>query len=492
MIQTSRPGLARAMVSGVLILAASAVQAVDCGTIKTWSNVDAAQFPVPAPIKPVVNFANFASASYTYVDGSVESQRQSTLFMVGANPASVDDRVFGNTYRVVLNSFATEAEADAVYRHDVATFAAVNPVRWNYTVMPQNTPDPLIYYLAKTLRNQKLYLLGRHHSVVIHVTVESGSIQDTVQEQGLAELTKRVKQAVALIEAKCGLPLQNRAPSVGLSSDSGTFSQAAFQREMAMGRITLVASDPNGVEDLDWSSFKLLVEGVDKTAVALRVVASLQAGGRLQHHPTATSATYVLQVDPDRLVTEHNFFNIAWNGTWSVGLRICDRSAACAQTDYRLYFGPFLEVSSFTDERCAGVPDSAARLLMTAAWGNNGFTARTYMLVALGASTASWATWTRDFWSLAFAPGTSTLTWFDSAPGLLPVQAYLGEGPTVLRSGTMPFPQTFGTATRYRTPSGTQAMPSGGLTLAYGAADLDTLGTPYWDAQRPVTLCAGR
>lgn len=126
-----------------------------------------------------------------------------------------------------------------------------------------------------------------------------------------------------LVDAKCGTKPLNSAPSIYLHSDNNQ----SLQARMAGGKITVTAYDPDGNADLDWNTFRLYVAGVDKTIPAVAVWNALTAEKMTSHIPSPLNNTETLElrVDPKKLMTEHNFFNIAWNGTWPVQLKVCDR-----------------------------------------------------------------------------------------------------------------------------------------------------------------------
>ena len=83
-------------------------------------------------------------------------------------------------------------------------------------------------------------------------------------------------------------------------------------------------------------------------------------------------------LDRYRLMTDHNFFNIPWNGEWPVDLKLCDRKGACTTSSYKLNFGPYVDLYSFEDLRCT---TGANDIFMAAALGG---------AVRLGSANVGW------------------------------------------------------------------------------------------------------
>lgn len=474
---------------GVLVLFSGAAIGAECAQITTWSSADASAFPVPRVTR--VDRSNTPGPFYFQFNEAQEKTLLVTYLALTATPSLTRDQQFSNAVVISLSSFAREADAQTMYGREILTFTQLNPIRWGYKVLPTDTGAELVYY-DDTAGSREINFMYVKRNVLVRIRLDSAFPSETVLSTGVSEMRLRATQVNQLVDAKCGLPpTGGTAPTVTLTTSRGSFSQAAFQRDLAAGKFTLTASHPLGVHEIDWASFRLLVEGVDKTANLLRIVGGLPAQ-RIVYTETLNTASYALQLDPAKLEGEHNLFNIAWNGWWSVSLRLCDRYAVCGQSDYRLYFGPFLDVDSFADTRCGGPSTGADGPVILVSYGNHGYRARSHFLIALGTSTGPWTSWTRNYWSLSLDVGSSGLVfrWYDDAYGLLPV---LFPGPMDIASGSLVKEMRVATPSVFLHPPGTTSeLAAGSYTLVHGAMDLGVINTPYWSDSRSVTLCARR
>ena len=68
---------------------------------------------------------------------------------------------------------------------------------------------------------------------------------------------------------------------------------------------------------------------------------------------TDNAMALFIRPDPKLFMSDHNIFNIQWNGTWPVSLKICDRHQACNTASYNIYFGPFFTTGTAQDPECA-------------------------------------------------------------------------------------------------------------------------------------------
>ncbi|MBK9361433.1 MAG: hypothetical protein IPM99_10060 [Rubrivivax sp.] len=467
------------------------VQAAECPQISTWSNQDQAFFPTFYPPSRVER-SNTPGFNYFDFDSQQMKTARSTYFLLSAGPPLVKDRTFSTSIGVNLNSFESAAAAQAMFKHEWDLFFRINDARWGYMLLVAEQGQGLVWD-ATVGQDRQVSLLAVHKNTLINITVRSSSSAEDTND-GTEELGVRLQRARDLIDARCSGSGNIFAPSIYL--DTG-FSQANFQRALAAGTLKIVATDQNGREDLDWSTFRLFVAGVDKTGHALQVVARLAAERRLTHGTPADKPyleSYEFRLDPAKLTGEHNFFNIAFNGTWPVQLQICDRKGQCGQTDYQLYFGPFLMLDRFRDLRC----DSTVNLdevRFDATWGNHGYSSAANFYVALSPSTAPWETWSGEFWTLSLdlATAEGKLQWMHSSYGVQPV---FPKDPILLPTGTLV--QGYPVQTSGLAWNAGRREPLGGTggwhTLLYGAVALSPgLGEgALWIETTPQKLCTLR
>ena len=476
-----RPGAAFA--AACLLVGAAQALAADCAQITTWSNADQSFFPAERIGRIERN--NTPGFFYFDVDNVQDKLHPATYFTLRASPSLTRDQRFTNAFSVTIMSFASAADATAVYQADLNSFYRINPVRWGFSTLV--TGPGLLAYYASVPGDQDIWLMQLYGNTVIRLALQSSSDAESVDGAGATELSKRLQRARDLVDAKCGTK-PNSPPSVTLVATRGdeTF-QESFQRAMAQGRISIMGSDPDGREDIDWSTFTVHVAGIDKTLHALEVVRKLIAANRFT---TATAAehpervTFELRLDPRQLMGEHNLFNIAWNGHWPIRLRVCDRQGACGSSDFDLYFGPFVQIQDVSDLRCLNL---AQGLTGAVIWGNNGYAARANFYVLLGRELSSWATWTSGYLSLSMGlPPADTLVWLDASFGRRPVFA---AAPVYLDTGAFDGESALELPRTQRDQRMVETLiPSGQRTLAYGAVDLDTGAWYATDVQ--VRICA--
>ena len=314
--------------------------AADCSQITGWSNQDATFFPVERVTR--IDRSNAPGRFYFKMDSEQEKTLLVTYFTLRAGPKSglTKDQLFSNSVSVGLYSFGSAADANGMFNREVDTFNVINPNYWGYSVGPTGTG--VLSYYSDRPGNKEFNYFAVHQNTIISIQLRSASETEDLHSVGVAEMVKRAQRARDLVDAKCGTKPLNSAPSIYLHSDNNQ----SLQARMAGGKITVTAYDPDGNADLDWNTFRLYVAGVDKTIPAVAVWNALTAEKMTSHIPSPLNNTETLElrVDPKKLMTEHNFFNIAWNGTWPVQLKVCDRKGACGEQSYDLYFGPFLLV----------------------------------------------------------------------------------------------------------------------------------------------------
>jgi len=476
------------LLCAVLTVFALQTQAAECPQITSWSSQDTVFFPVQRVSRVERN--NTPGLNYFDLLGKQEKSLHSTYFLMSAGPSLTKDQRFWNSLGVSLFSFASAADAKSLFDREYASFFQLNPVRWNYKVLYSEPQGTLVWY-DDTPGAQEIQMLRPHKNTLISIVLRSASSTETLQD-GLDELKTRLGRAYDLIDARCGGSGNIYAPSIYIEGDFGLSHQAGFQRRLAAGKLVIVATDQNGRSDLDWSTFRLFVAGIDKTGHALQTVQRLASAGRVTYSApddTPYLESYELHLDPSQLTGGHNFFNIAFNGEWPVQLRICDRTGLCGQTDYKLYFGPFLLLDSFIDHRCRQ-GDTSGQVKFMATWGNHGYSSVSNFYVVLSKSMAPWETWTGDYWSLSLdlVSTSGKLQWMHSSYGMQPV---FWSAPIDLPTGTLVNSYEVVTSALAWNAGNRELLSGGSHSLVNGALDLSPgLGQgALWVQKAVVTMC---
>lgn len=469
-----------------LAFAMAPAGAAECAQIKTWSNQNASYFPVERTTR--VDSSNTPGPFYFDLGSVQEKSLLVTYFSLTASPAKTVDQRFANTVAVSLMSFRSQADAVAMFAREVANFNSINPTRWGYKVLGAAEGQQMVYY-NDAPGQQDIHYLAPWHNTIVQITLKSASVSEDMLTTGVAQMADRMLQAHALVNDKCNI---NNAPSITLV-DAGTNSRSSdFQSAMANGELVFLAQDADGANDIDWNTFRMFVAGIDKTANALTVLNRLAQVSRVDYYEyPPNQVVYRLRPDRYKLMGDHNFFNIPWNGEWPVDLKICDRKGSCTTSSYKLNFGPYLHVTSFDDLRCT-TSGADHRMRIKVSFGNNGLSAQANIYLAIGPS-KSWQTWGGAYWSLSLIEPISlnVLQWFNDSYAILPVFVSAPiDLPTAL---TVPdhdqLEVVVSTAANVR--GGSQvAIPQGAYTLATGAVDLQQ-GSLVVQTQA-VTLCSSR
>lgn len=482
------PNRLMGLICAVLAAFALQTQAAECPQITAWSTQDTAFFPVQRVTRVERN--NTPGLNYFDLLNQQEKLLRSTYFLMSAGPTLTKDERFWNSVGVSLFSFASAADAKTIFDREWASFFRINDVRWGYDVL-EIDPKGLLVWYDKTPGAQQMQVLRLHKNTLISVDLRSASSTETMQD-ALDEIAKRVIRAIDLIDARCSGSSNIYAPSIYIEGDYGLSHQAGFQRRLAAGKLVIAATDQNGRSDLDWSTFRLLVAGVDKTNHARWIVGRLAAAGRVIYNAPDDEPnfeSYELRLDPWQLTGDHNFFNIAFNGNWPVQLRICDRSGLCGQTDYTLYFGPFLLLDSFRDHRCTP-GDTSGQVTFNATFGNHGYSSVSNFYVVVSKSMAPWESWTGDYWSLSLdlVSASGKLQWMHASYGM---QKVFPNAPVDLPTGSLVSGKEVITSALAWNAGNRVLLGGGSHSLVDAAVDLSPgigLGA-FWVQNSVVRLC---
>jgi len=192
------------------------------------------------------------------------------------------------------------------------------------------------------------YVLYRNNIIKISFGPPVG--ENTDPQTAYTRLQIPLNHAKALIDSKCGDIASNTAPQISILPDpqAETF---AFQKNIVDGTgFTIFIEDADGIDDIELNTLKISIAGIDKTAHFLATARAM--ADRIEVQTTDTTMAIFIRPDPTLFMSDHNIFNIQWNGEWPVSLEICDNSAECHTAAYSIYFGPFLTVDEVVDPNC--------------------------------------------------------------------------------------------------------------------------------------------
>ncbi|MFO1274162.1 MAG: hypothetical protein U1F50_21240 [Rubrivivax sp.] len=328
-----------------------------CPQITTWAPADASWFPVPE--LSTVSVSPTPGLYYSLFGSGATATQRVTLFSFTGYPRNQRARAFRNAVTVQLYSFVDDSQAEAVFDQDVTNFLRSNPTNWRYELLTtEGQPSagaPLVYY-KEGAAERELHAQRRHGHVIVRIHLFSDSVADAVLVQGVAELADRTRQALELIDRKCGVvpPLTGHGVTIEPDPSEGF----AFHEQILEHRgFAIVFRDAHGSDHLDFSTFRLLVGG---SATQPGTDTTSHAVGRLTQGivpfsvsaPDANTRIYRIVPDPALLMKGHDIFAIPFNGDWRIELRICDKDRNCFGTAYTVYFGPFVRFGSATHTRC--------------------------------------------------------------------------------------------------------------------------------------------
>lgn len=465
-----------------------------CPQITSWSNQDADFFSeTPALRVTRVEHDNTPLARSYYLPSSETRDVLATFFSMTASTTYTRDLRVANNLRVQILSYASEAKAIELFGRERAGFINLNP-GWmvagnepnNYLILyAEGEPSTITDYPGQI---QGMFLL---RNSIAFLSLRSASAAESMSTTGLSKLIDRLVQARALVDGRCGGSVTNHPPTIELwpSQDRAFFQQAMVSRTTLANRahpgISIKVTDADGRADVDWSTLRISIAGVDQTGNALQVINRLVEENRVQVVSTGTSDEYFLNLDPNKLMGSHNMFNISWNGDWPIRLRICDKRGACTQQDYSRYFGPFIDVWGVGDMHCSQASED--ELQMSLDWGNNGYAAKSNFYIAL--ADASKPTLSVR-WFLAFGQASpfNEFVWWEDWPtphALLPTTMPLSSGES--NHAYVVFVPS--RVLRYGAVSGNFALPDGKYKFIHGAMDFDQGAYHLATLPYDLTLC---
>ena len=466
-----------------------------CPQITQWSNQDTDFFAESPPLRVIrVEHDNTPLPRGYYLPSAETRDVLATSFSMTASTTFTRDLRLANNLRAQMLSYSNEAKALEMFGRERAGLVKLNK---GWQVASDEANSFLILYAEGDPARitdypgeiQGIFLL---RNTVAFLTVRSASADEPMSSVGVAKLAGRLVQARALVDGKCGGSVTNRAPAIELlpGQDGRLFQQVMVSRTTVSPRahpgISIKVTDPDGRSDIDWSTFRVAIAGVDQTGNAFEVINRLVQEKRVQVLAGDTSEEYFLHLDPARLMGSHNLFNISFNGNWPIRLRICDKRGACSQQDVSRYFGPFFDVRDLVDLRCIYMDQFD--LKMSAVWGNNGYRAMTDFYLALAQSSVPLAS-PRWYLTLGRVAPTGEFFWFEDWPAphsLLPTSMPLAPGESNQSTGFKVSTRTV----RQADPSGNHALPTGiNYKVLYGALDVD-VGAYHIDAMaQAVPIC---
>jgi hypothetical protein len=150
----------------------------------------------------------------------------------------------------------------------------------------------------------------------------------------------------------------------------------SFQVSILQGSgFQIQVGDPDGVDEIDWNTFKVSVAGNDTTAyfisMLLRLGGPQLASPYLRLERSETTILINIVPDPEKLMDEHDMFGIPFNGNWLIELEVCDQGGLCAHSSNTVYFGPFVLLGDVIHLACADPSPSLSRLNISPLTGGN-------------------------------------------------------------------------------------------------------------------------
>jgi hypothetical protein len=105
--------------------------------------------------------------------------------------------------------------------------------------------------------------------------------------------------------------------------------------------------DSQGNWKLNWSTLAFVTDGVNNS---LNFVNTAANQGIIKTSIDEKEVRFDIIPDPNLFMTNQNVFNILLNGEHKIKFQICDTDNRCGQSEYTVYFGPFVFVGSVTDQ----------------------------------------------------------------------------------------------------------------------------------------------
>lgn len=204
MIPLARTGTTEAPVMSKPITVTRTVPTPVCPQITTWSNADQSLY---APLRVTrVDHGNSPGRFYFYILANPNDPQEKsilgTYFNLGAGPTLTRDQIFANNVGVSLVSFASGADANEVWRREIAA--------WDATPAG-NRPDLLLRDATQLVWGWTAIDGGKHieglslrqGSVIAYITAKSQAAGETVAQAGMNAMIQRAITTFGLIDVKC-------------------------------------------------------------------------------------------------------------------------------------------------------------------------------------------------------------------------------------------------------------------------------------------------
>ena len=107
--------------------------------------------------------------------------------------------------------------------------------------------------------------------------------------------------------------------------------------------------DSQGNWKLNWSTLAFVTDGVNNSINFINTAANQ---GIIKASIDEKEVRFDIIPDPNLFMTKQNVFNVLLNGEHKIKFQICDTDDRCGQSEYTVYFGPFVLADSVTDLRC--------------------------------------------------------------------------------------------------------------------------------------------
>ncbi len=336
--------------------------AVACGQITTWKEAYS-------------SFLSFVPEDVTVNNDprkSPVSNRQVTSFYATTSSWNVSDSQWHLEVRIMSYQNPEEAAAE---------FPLTKPAVPDYAFI-DNRKD--FYTFSYSIVDHEFGLGGVYQSCIVSILGWGDYNEKITADYLRSEFMALFSDSKALIDDLCGLVPVNHAPEIRMTPQPGKGYPLEFSILKGEG-FQIEIHDEDGIkgEDsnwkLDWSKFKVFVNGREQTVHFLESIRFQQL---LYGWNEETGTTLILSIrpDPQKLMSEHNLFNIKDNGTYQIELEICDTDGMCGSCKHDIVFNP---VVAITKEQKYHKTDGGYIELDGVYLGNIGKPCKTKIFVAL-------------------------------------------------------------------------------------------------------------
>jgi hypothetical protein len=302
--------------------------AVACGQITTWNEAYA-------------SYLGFVPEDVTVKNDPMKSpvsNRQITSFRATTSSWNVSKE---NPWHLNVTIFSYQNAEEAA-----ADFPSMKPAKPDYTFI-DNEKDFYAYY--QCIVWQEFGLGGVYQSFIISIS-GWGETKNLEVDALRSEFMALFSNSKTLIDYVCGLVPVNHAPEIRMTPQPGKGYPFEFSILRGEG-FQIEIHDEDGIKGensnwkLDWSKFKVFVNGRDQTVHFLDTIINQKL---LYGWNEESGKTLILSIrpDPQKLMSEHNLFNIKDNGTYQIEFEICDTDGMCGSSKQDIVFNPIIVITN--------------------------------------------------------------------------------------------------------------------------------------------------